>query len=86
VENNQDLNDRETYWIQELQTYGHTGYNATKGGDGKIMYDHREIIELYQLGYSIIKVSKKIGCDKTTVSKVLKANGIPLRDGWNMVD
>lgn len=86
VENNQDLNDREVYWIQELQTYGHTGYNATKGGDGKIMYDHKEIIELYQLGYSIIKVSKKIGCDITTVSKVLKANGIPLRDGWNMVD
>jgi hypothetical protein len=50
------------------------------------MYDHKEIIELYQLGYSIIKVSKKIGCDITTVSKVLKANGIPLRDGWNMVD
>lgn len=86
VENNQELNDREIYWIQELQTYGHTGYNATKGGEGTLIYDHNEIIELYNLGYSTSKVSKKIGCDITTVIKVLKANGIKLRHGLNMVD
>lgn len=86
VKDNNQLSDREIHWIKELQTYGQTGYNATKGGDGKILYNHKEIIELYQLGYSIPKVSKKLRCDITTVIKVLKANGIRLRNGWNMVD
>ena len=27
------LSDREIYWIEKLNTYGHNGYNATKGGD-----------------------------------------------------
>lgn len=46
------LSEREIYWIQELKTYGCTGYNATKGGDGKIVYDYHEIIELANLGYT----------------------------------
>ena len=29
----EDSAKREEYWIKELNTYGHTGYNATKGGD-----------------------------------------------------
>ena len=86
VENNQELSNREIYWIKELQTYGHTGYNATKGGDGTPLYDHKEIIELYLMGYSTSKVSEKIGCDISTTLKVLKAHNIKLRDGWNMVD
>lgn len=27
--------EREEYWIAKLNTYGHTGYNATRGGDSK---------------------------------------------------
>lgn len=34
------LSDRETYWIEKLGTYGSNGYNATKGGDGKTLYNH----------------------------------------------
>lgn len=86
LEDDSKLSEREIYWIQELGTYGHNGYNATKGGDGTQLYDHKEIIELYNLGYSTPKVAKKIGCDLTTVLKVLKANGIKLRNGLNMVD
>lgn len=86
IEDNSKLSEREIYWIKELQTYGHNGYNATKGGDGTQLYDHKEIIELYLMGYSTPKVSEKIGCDISTTLKVLKANNIKLRDGWNMVD
>lgn len=46
VEDETKLNEREIYWIQELQTYDSNGYNATKGGDGKILYDYKEIIDL----------------------------------------
>ena len=44
IEDDNKLSKREIYWINELQTYG--GYNATKGGDGTILYDHNEIVEL----------------------------------------
>lgn len=85
IEDNNQLSDKELYWINELQTYGHNGYNATKGGDGTLVYDHNEIIELYQLGYSVTQVSKKIGCDRTTILKVLKANGIKSRGSSKIV-
>ena len=34
-----ELNSREQYWIQYYNTY-EDGYNATLGGDGKILYDY----------------------------------------------
>ena len=47
VEDESLLSEKEIYWIKELETYGSKGYNATKGGDGIIIYNHSEIIELY---------------------------------------
>lgn len=47
VEDEAILSEKEIYWIKELETYGSKGYNATKGGDGTIIYNHTEIIELY---------------------------------------
>lgn len=79
VEDDSLLSDKEIYWIKELETFGSKGYNATKGGDGSILYDHKEIIELYNMGYSTAQVSEKIGCDNSLVTKVLKANGIKPR-------
>lgn len=81
IENDELLSDREKYWIKELNTWGHTGYNASKGGDGKILYDYKEIIDLYNLGYSQKQVAKKLGCCDNTVYKVLKAHNIPIRGG-----
>lgn len=81
IEDDKLLAEREIYWIKELNTYGHNGYNASKGGDGKILYDYKEIIDLYNMGYSQKQVAKKIGCCDDTVSKVLKAHNIPTRDG-----
>ena len=34
-----NLEEREQFWINELDTYKN-GYNATRGGDGKILYDY----------------------------------------------
>lgn len=81
VENNSELDEREIYWINELQTYGHNGYNATKGGDGKILYDHNEIIELANLGYTRKQIASKLNCHIDTVYKVLKAHGVKFRNG-----
>ena len=48
--NVEDLEDREIYWINYYNSYKN-GYNATIGGDGKILYDYNEIIELYKQGF-----------------------------------
>lgn len=86
VQDNNLLSEREIYWINEYQTFGRNGYNATKGGDGKCLYDHTEILDLYNLGYSVPQVCSKIGCDSSVVLKVLKANGIKSRGTSKMVD
>lgn len=51
VNDDSKLSDREIYWIEKLKTYGH-GYNATRGGDGKQLYNREEIIKLVRLGYT----------------------------------
>lgn len=81
VVDNSLLSEREVYWIDKLQTYGSNGYNATKGGDGKILYDYKEIIELYNLGYNMRQIARKIQCWEGTIHKVLKAHGIKIRGG-----
>ena len=86
VEDDNNLEKREIYWIKELGTYGKGGYNATIGGDGKLLYDHNEIIELYRMGYNTSQISQKLNCDTTTITSVLRANGIKSRGRSKMVD
>lgn len=77
------LSDRETYWIEKLGTYGSNGYNATKGGDGKTLYNHQEIIKLYQKIGTIIGVSKELGCGIDIIRKVLNSNNINVEERKN---
>lgn len=74
------LSEREIYWIKELGTYGRDGYNATKGGDGSILYDYNEIIELAKLGYTSNQIKEKIGCSNDVIYKVLKVHNVKLRN------
>ena len=39
------IDEREVYWIDFYDTYNN-GYNATKGGDGTILFSHYEILKL----------------------------------------
>ena len=77
------LSDRETYWIKQLKTYGHNGYNATIGGDGSTLYNYEEIIDLYKELGSIKKVSKHLNCTVDTVRKVLDKYNIDLEKRKN---
>lgn len=79
IEDESILSDREIYWINELGTYGKGGYNATKGGDGSSIYDPKDFVYLYNLGYSINKIAQEIGCDRETASRILKAHGVEIR-------
>lgn len=79
VEDDNLLSEREIFWINELQTYGSKGYNATKGGDGKILFDYDKIIETYALVGTMTECAAKMHCCVDTVKKVLTINNIPTR-------
>ncbi len=76
---NDKLDEYEKYYIKKFNTYGHNGYNATKGGDGTILYDYNRIIETYKLGYNIQECADIYSCSRDTVKKILKSNNIPIR-------
>ena len=78
------LSDREEYWIKQLGTYGHNGYNATKGGDGKTLYDHQEIIKLYIEDHlNQAQISRELGCSIDTIRDILNSNNIDVEKRQN---
>ena len=72
------LSEREMYWIAELNTY-HYGYNATRGGDGSMLYDSQDFIDDFNNKMLIKDIAAKHGCDRETVSRHLTAAGIDTR-------
>ena len=75
---NEELSSYEIMYIDKLGTY-HNGYNATKGGDGSILFDYNKIIETYKLGGTMTDCAAKIHCSVDIVKKVLTINNIPIR-------
>jgi group I intron endonuclease len=73
-----ELSSYEIMFIEKLQTYGEKGYNATKGGDGSILFDYNEIVNLYKQGKSMIEVASIIHCCADTVSKVIHLYNLPI--------
>lgn len=62
--------DKEQQWIAYYDSY-HKGYNATKGGDGKLLYDRDTIKRLYLQGNSLLGIAKIVGCDPATCRNIL---------------
>lgn len=78
------LNEREKYWINELDTYS-KAYNATRGGDGHILYDYKEIADKYlELG-SIKATAQYIGCSRDTVHKACINCGVKISSTQKML-
>lgn len=65
------LSERETYWIEYFNTYS-DGYNATSGGDGKVLYDYDLIAKLLREGRKHKEVMNIVGCCSDTVTFVSK--------------
>ncbi len=79
--NIEDLSKYESYYINELNTYGHNGYNATKGGDGAVLYNYKEILKLYNSGLNMKQIAEQLHCCVDTVSKVI--NNIQIKKHKN---
>lgn len=76
IEECDNTEEREKFWIKELNTYGSTGYNATLGGDGKsyIQYSDEEIIEYHcsEGKYISARTAKHFQIDSKTVKQKLE--------------
>lgn len=68
------LNEREQYWIAEKNSF-HNGYNATLGGDGKVLYDYEAIIQKFRDGALVREIAEYFNCNIDTVSRVLRLAG-----------
>ena len=75
----ENLNAREIYWIAKFNTFK-CGYNATKGGDGKILYDYAEIVSVYTELKYVTKTAEYFNCDPLVINKALKAYNISTID------
>lgn len=78
------LSDREIYWIEKLKTF-HNGYNATKGGDGSILYDREKVLELIKLGYTCNQIIEKIGCSKDWLHNLANLHNLHLRNSRSQI-
>lgn len=77
-----ELSKKEIYWIGYYNSYKN-GYNATLGGDGKILYDYELIIYLYKSGMTGKEIAKQLECTVDTVHNALISAGLNPND--NMI-
>lgn len=76
------LNEREIFWIAELDTFS-KGYNATRGGQGelKIYQDslYSEIKDLYLCGFSCIKIGELFNLSDRTIRNLLLSMNVKIK-------
>lgn len=78
VEETDNPEEREIYWIGFYEGYT-KGYNATIGGDGKLLYDHNQILMELKQGLSGKEIAEKIGCCVDIVYEIAQKNNIDLK-------
>lgn len=71
-------NQREMYWIEELDTFKN-GYNDTLGGVGRRYVDYDTIVNEYLKCENLTAVSKNLNVDAKTVKKALNLNGVKIK-------
>ena len=69
------LSEREVYWIAYYKGY-EDGYNATKGGDGKMFYDREKIKDELLINPYPKEVAQKFNCSTDLVYIVAKQYNI----------
>ena len=69
------LSEREIYWIKFYDSYD-SGYNATLGGDGKVLYNYEEILEKFRNGMLVKEIAQYFECSRDVITNCLKRERI----------
>lgn len=69
---------RECFWIDYYNSY-HNGYNATHGGEGKLLFSHQKIAQLLINNPYPSEIAKDVGCSRDLVYDVAKEYGIEVK-------
>lgn len=67
----EQLNEREIYWIEYYNTYK-DGYNLTIGGSAPMLYDYKEIYDLWISGLSCKEIQNKLKCSDGVITQALR--------------
>lgn len=78
----ENASNREQYWIGYYKGY-EEGYNATRGGDGKISLNYDEIISLLQSGEYPIDIANKLNCSCDSIRQIAVLYNIPIKNKSN---
>lgn len=81
IEETNNPEEREIYWINYYNTYHH-GYNATKGGDGKPFLDYNRILERIKEFPYASEVAKEFNCCTCSIRRIARDNNIVLKNFW----
>lgn len=79
VQDYQILSEREKFWVKEYDSYLN-GYNATRGGDGALLYDYEWIWDLWCSGLSIKEIANEVNCNDFVVRTVLTLHNISTQE------
>lgn len=79
IEETDNPEEREIYWIKKLNSY-YKGYNATLGGDGRSQFNHKAILERLKEYPYAKEVSKEFNCCPDVVRGIAAANNIKLKN------
>ena len=72
--NNVDLlNEREIYWINYYNAY-EDGYNATRGGEGRVCRDDELILKLFIEGYTTKQICEITGYSRAAIYRCFAAH------------
>lgn len=73
----QEMNELEQYYIKLYKTDNRLyGYNLTKGGEGVIKYNREQVCELWNSGFGIGEIAKKLNCRHTTIHNILVSENL----------
>lgn len=79
IEETEQPEEREIYWIGYYNGYT-DGYNATKGGDGKTLYDHNLIISRLKEHPYPCDIAKEFGCCKDLIYALARQYNIKIKN------
>lgn len=78
IEETKNPEEREIYWIKYFNGYTQ-GYNATKGGEGKKLYDHEAIISRLKEHPYPCDIAEEFGCCRDLVYDLSKKYNIKIK-------